>query len=573
MSSQELRYLLYARKSSESEDRQMASIEDQINEVQKIAREKNLNIVGVYSESKSAKAPGRKAFNEMLLMIERGKADAILCWKLNRLARNALDGGKISWLLQNNIIKHIQCHGRDYKPSDNVLMMQVELGMANQFIKDLSTDIRRGARAKAERGWSPSPVLPIGYIHNKNRKGKVLEEEVTIDDKRFPIVKELWKLILTGNYSIASIKRKADELGLVGESKKPYALATYHHMFRSEFYCGYFYWKNQNGKKTRYKGKHQSIVTEAEFDRLQCLIGNRNHISRPKKHDYAYRGLLQCGKCGCAITAERKFQVRCTSCRYKFSCMHRDDCPKCLTHISAMKNPTVIDVTYYHCTKKRGKCLQKSVTEKDLENQYSEALKKILIPKEFYDFATEKLKVLNETENNESRILQEKLKKRKSSLENRLNSLTLMYADGDIDKNQFLSTKENTTKEIEQLGKEILKAEHTAKAWYTIAEDYLNLAKNAGNVLKERDNLTKRSLLSKLGSNQILKDKKLCFITAKPLLSIQDSYAHYNAEKPPFEPENPLEKQGDLEGFDTQSSVLCAKLRDVRTSIINYSQY
>lgn len=569
MNTQQLRYLLYARKSSESEDRQMASIEDQINEVQKIAREKNLNIVGVYSESKSAKAPGRKAFNEMLLMIEKGKADAILCWKLNRLARNALDGGKISWLLQNDIIKHIQCYGRDYKPSDNVLMMQVELGMANQFIKDLSTDIRRGARAKAERGWQPSSTLPVGYKHHKDRKGKVFSEEIIPDEKRYPIVEKLWELMLTGNYSFAGIKRKGDEFGLVNDSQLPYALTTYHQLFQNEFYCGYFYWKNQDGEKIRYKGKHQQMVTEEEFDRVQLLTSNRKRMTRPKKYDYAYRGLLQCGECGCAITAERKLQARCTFCRCKFSCMHRDECTKCKKPISAMNNPTITDITYYRCSKRKQQCLQKYVTEKDLEKQYLKALKSIVVPKKFYDFVVDELRTLNEKETHESKTLQENLKKRKSSLKNRLDSLTLMYADGDIEKNQFLSSKESTTKEIEQLEKEITQVEHKTKQWYDIAEDYLNLATNAGTILKERDSLTKRTLLSKLGSNQLIKDQKLHFITAKPLLSIQNCYAYYKAKKPAFEPENPLDKQRDYKDLYIQNSVWWTKLRDVRTSILH----
>ena len=88
MKNREVKYFLYARKSSESEDRQVNSIEDQIKEINKISKRLNLKVVGVFKESMSAKAPGRKIFNEMLMQIENGEADGILCWKLNRLARN-----------------------------------------------------------------------------------------------------------------------------------------------------------------------------------------------------------------------------------------------------------------------------------------------------------------------------------------------------------------------------------------------------------------------------------------------------------------------------------------------------
>ena len=60
MNNKELKYVIYARKSSDSEDRQMASIPDQINEVKRIAETLELNVVEIITESCSAKAPGRK---------------------------------------------------------------------------------------------------------------------------------------------------------------------------------------------------------------------------------------------------------------------------------------------------------------------------------------------------------------------------------------------------------------------------------------------------------------------------------------------------------------------------------
>lgn len=146
------RYFIYARKSSESEDRQMASIDSQINELTKLAQENSLDVVQVFSESKSAKAPGRVVFADMMQRIKQGEADGIICWKLNRLARNPIDGGEVSWMLQQNIVKHIFTYGRSYYPTDNVIVMAVELGMANQFVRDLSVDAKRGLRTKAERG-------------------------------------------------------------------------------------------------------------------------------------------------------------------------------------------------------------------------------------------------------------------------------------------------------------------------------------------------------------------------------------------------------------------------------------
>ena len=105
-SSDKIKYFIYARKSTESEDRQVLSISSQIDDSKKVADKFNLKVAKVFSESKSAKQPGREVFNEIIERIKSGEVQGIICWKLDRLARNPVDGGQISWLLQNGIIKY-----------------------------------------------------------------------------------------------------------------------------------------------------------------------------------------------------------------------------------------------------------------------------------------------------------------------------------------------------------------------------------------------------------------------------------------------------------------------------------
>jgi len=93
----------------------MASIEDQIREMTEVAKRLNLNIVETITESKSAKAPGRQGFGQLVEKLHKGEADGILCWKLNRLARNPVDGGSISWMLQQGTVRHIQTYGSTYQ--------------------------------------------------------------------------------------------------------------------------------------------------------------------------------------------------------------------------------------------------------------------------------------------------------------------------------------------------------------------------------------------------------------------------------------------------------------------------
>ena len=89
------KYFLYARKSTEEDDRQVMSIEAQLFELREIARKENLEILEEFQESKSAKTPGREVFGEMMARVEQNDGVGILSWHPDRLARNSIDGGRI----------------------------------------------------------------------------------------------------------------------------------------------------------------------------------------------------------------------------------------------------------------------------------------------------------------------------------------------------------------------------------------------------------------------------------------------------------------------------------------------
>ena len=174
-----LRYILYARKSSESEDRQVQSIDDQKDRLKELGQLLKLNVVEIMTEAKSAKRPAsRPVFEKVLEQIEKGKADGILCWQINRLSRNPVDSGRLQMMLQDGVIKSIRTMDREYQPTDNVLLFSVESGMANQFILDLRKNTLRGLDSKVSKGWLPARA-PMGYLND------VLTKTIVKDPDRF----------------------------------------------------------------------------------------------------------------------------------------------------------------------------------------------------------------------------------------------------------------------------------------------------------------------------------------------------------------------------------------------------
>ena len=93
------KYFIYCRKSTEEEERQILSIEAQLAELRDFAKQNNLFVIKEYTESRTAKEPGRPIFNEMLGEIEKGNASGILAWNPDRLARNSVDGGRVIYLM------------------------------------------------------------------------------------------------------------------------------------------------------------------------------------------------------------------------------------------------------------------------------------------------------------------------------------------------------------------------------------------------------------------------------------------------------------------------------------------
>lgn len=480
MNIKKLRYFIYARKSSESEDRQMASIDAQIVELASLATENNLFVVEVLSESKSAKEPGRPIFNKMLARISNGEADGIICWKLNRLARNPIDGGLISWMIQQGSIQHIQTFGRSYYPNDNVIMMAVELGMANQFIRDLSVDTKRGLRAMAERGWYPAGSKTLGYMHNPYKKKG--EKEIIADPERFELTRKVFTTMLAGVHSPKKILEIATkEWGLIGRSGKKIALSTIYRILKDPFYYGeYEYPKRSNNW---YKGNHPAMITVDEYDRIQVLLGKKGN-PRPKLYDFAFRGPITCGECGALITAEKK--------------------------VKRQKNGNVHFYTYYHCTKKKNPdCSQKSIEEKILEKQIAEVLGKIQLPKDFSEWAMEVLKENNVVEAESRKKILASQQKEYDRVLKMVDAIIEMRANGELTESEFAEKKASYSKEKSRLEMLLGDVGQRADDWLNQAEKYFDFATNARLVFEHGSVRVKKEILSTLGSNLSLKDGKL----------------------------------------------------------------
>jgi DNA invertase Pin-like site-specific DNA recombinase len=485
-----IKYFIYARKSSEDKGKQVASIEDQLEVLNKIAKQNNIKIVDTYDESLSAKKPGRVRFNTMLERIIKGDANGILCWKLDRLARNPIDGGQINWLLQQGIIQIIKTNERDYYPSDNVLMMQVELGMANQYIRDLSSNVKRGLAKKLRDGWLPG-LAPIGYLNDRtNEKGN---RTVMNDPERFVLVRRIWDQALTGNYTVPQLweyARRELKLTTVQRRKsggRPISKSAMYSLLTNPFYYGMIRYPEKTGEL--HHGKHEPMITVQEFDRVQGIIGTRTSI-RPKNESFAFTGLMKCGNCGCSITAESK-QKKC-------------------------KNGNVHYYTYYHCTKKKvdTKCDQKNVEVKSLEIMFKERLEDLKISDSFRDWAIKYLHEVRTTDADSNKIAMKTASKELLSISEEIRALTLNFmSPRNLDRSlmgeqEYLQEKNLLLKKKETTEGRVKTTTDELESWVELSEKTFNLAYYATIWFENGTDEERKAIMSSLGSNLTLKDGK-----------------------------------------------------------------
>ena len=194
-----MKYILYARKSTEDDDRQILSIEAQIFELKEFAAKEKLEIVASFQEAKTAKEPGRMKFAEMLSLIEKGKAEGILSWNPDRLARNSVDGGKIIHMIDRGLIKALKFPTFWFEPTpQGLFMLQIAFGQSKYYVDALRENVTRGMRQKVRNGVWPSKA-PLGYLNNPKTRG------IDVDSEKAQKVKKIFELYAIGNYNFREL--------------------------------------------------------------------------------------------------------------------------------------------------------------------------------------------------------------------------------------------------------------------------------------------------------------------------------------------------------------------------------
>ena len=483
------KYFLYARKSTEEDDQQIMSIEAQLFELREFAQRENIEVLEEFTESKSAKKPGREVFNSMIERIENGEAGGILAWHPDRLARNSVDGGKVIYLVDTGKIVSLRFPTFWFEPTpQGKFMLQVAFGQSKYYSDNLVENINRGIRQKVRRGeWLTK--APFGYVNNFKTRNIEPDPHVS------KIVVRAFEEFATGQYTMGSLALfLAEELGVETKNRTPLAKASIAQILTNRAYLGF---THHHGEY--FPGSFVPILDPTLFDAVQDVLRLK---SRPRKSNvhrhFPFRGLLTCGECGSSITAQ---YAHGNGGQYR----------------------------YYRCTKKKGFCSQKYLQEKDLAAQFQTRLKSVGLDGEQTAKMLEQVENWNKEAASSSQASIQNLKNRTKDTQAKLDKLVSLYIDGEVEKDSYLVKKEELLKTKVSLANKLTDFGR-GKNWLEPLRNWILDASKSGKLSESDDFPAIKVFVQKIGTNHKLLDKAATFSLKQPWDEVAERHSREAAE-------------------------------------------
>jgi len=469
------KFFLYARKSTDVEDKQIFSIEAQLIELRAFAKQEKLEVIEELVEKQSAKIPGRAIFNAMLNRIEKGEANGIVCWNPDRLARNSVDGGRIIYLLDCGRIVALKFPTFWYEnTAQGKFMLNIAFGQSKYYIDSLSENVKRGLRQKVRRGGYPG-IAPVGYINDPRTK------TVAVDRNKSVVIRKAFELYAQNSSRLEDISNFLAQQGITTSGNKKLHRDRISFILSNPFYYGHFRYAGEV-----HEGRHQPVISKKTFDQVQEILKQRGKPMKAEWEPQALCELLKCGTCGMSITGEYK--------------------------VKKQKNGNVHEYVYYHCSKrsKTIKCPEPCIRQEELDKQLSSLLQKFSLRADW----VERMNKMLEKDKNDSAqfctaFVQESQNKIRA-IQIKLQQLLDGYLEQDIEQQTYRIEKTKLLSEKKSLEEQITNLEQKRTGWLEPMAEWIKEARNLPKIAQEGNLLQKKVAYRTLfGSNLILQNREV----------------------------------------------------------------
>jgi site-specific DNA recombinase len=462
--------VLYARKSTEEDDKQVMSIEAQLFELREYAKRERIEIVREFTEAKSAKKPGREEFAKMLAMIETSKKPlGILAWHPDRLARNSVDGGKIIYLVDTGAISSLRFPQFWFEPTpQGKFMLQVAFGQSKYFSDNLVENVKRGIRQKLRRGeWLT--LAPLGYVNNHKTRN------IDPHPVYAKVIKRAFEEYATGKYTLVGLAEFLAEHGIVQKKGTPLAKVSVVKMLTNRAYLGFIKHRGE-----WHDGNFEPILSPTLFEAVQKVLKSKQRPRKQKeRYDFPFTQFARCGECGNMITAQ--YAVNRWGTKY----------------------------TYYRCTKKGGHCGQPYIQAPALTAQIHSLLQSVSLPLAEIEVMEKQIDEWEQEKISARGTVAQNLKSKLSKTQEKLDRLVSLYLDGDIERDLYLTRKDALLRQKAKLEESLGDFGQQGKNRLEPLRSFVLSLREAKNLAKTENHAQWRDFFRKIGSNPILKDKTL----------------------------------------------------------------
>lgn len=534
--------MLYARKSTEQDERQSQSIESQRVRATELAKRIGVRIVEVCEESKSAKEPGRPVFNRILDRIDAGEIDGIIAWHPDRLARNEVDGSALTYRLRKGVLKDLAFVEYSFINSpEGIMMLQIVFSQTQYQVSKLSIEVTRGLEDKVALGWNPHRA-PFGYLNDTHLiKG---QRSISPDPERFPLLQRAWHLLADGTHTTEEVRCLLNDswgfrtpVGNRGQGGKPLARSSIYRMLSNPFYAGLFV----HGGKV-HQGAHIPMVTMEEFRLVQEKIRREKlrgeeeaELLTPlgsSANERPFTGLIRCGRCGSMVT------------------------------VSVKVKPSGKRYVYYHCSNSRGICPRGGVREEEIQLRIGEILKSIQLNDTFHGWALKDIEkafhAVRDTQDAQSAQRRRAIEEIRKLLDG-LTDMRMRYLISD---EEYQKRKESLQADKERLEQEEQLGDTYAQVIRDTCVNIVTFARNAATWLEIGTTSHRRLIAQTLVSNWRLDGKNLVPELKTLLRPLADQYPILLQEMGRIE-------QGDFGSHSTKKEAI-ASIRQC-WSCIRYS--
>lgn len=459
----------YTRVSTAKQGEHGVSLQEQKDAISRYAEKNGFTIVQWFEERQTAAKRGRPIFMAMMKLLRQGKADGVVIHKIDRSARNLRDWADLGELIDAGVDVHFANEPLDLKSRGGRLSADILAVVAADFIRNNREETRKGFYGRLKQGIYPLNA-PLGYLDQGGGKAK------TIDPVRGPLVRYAFGRYATGEASLHMLLDELHAKGLRNRKSNPLTLTGLVTILRNPFFCGVI--RLRTGET--FQGIHDPLVPAGMFQRVQDVFDGK----RPRRvqvHAYCYRRLFVCATCGRSLIASR----------------HKG-------HV------------YYRC--QRTSCPTTCVREEMLDQEVRGMLARITVPAEVIDRCRAEIEKAFANSEAIAEATRKQLGGDITAAELRLQRLTDVYLDGQIDKDAYQERRAALLLEKQDARDRFASLSTGTSRRQASIEKCLELARSPETLYENATDEEKRRILSVVTSNRAVSGKNVEISVAEPFL-------------------------------------------------------